>query len=68
MGPGGKMCRPIILPDVNSDGEFIRKPMMQILGMHHPGLKLKNEKIKQHNIKTEYKNRIAVKHFVPNST
>ena len=45
-GKSGRMCRPIVLPDMNADGEFIRKPMLKIINMQHPGLKMKNEKIK----------------------
>lgn len=40
---------------------------MEIVNMSHPGLKLKNEKMKNHNLKN-CNNKMNIKNFVPNTT
>lgn len=40
---------------------------MEIINMSHPGLKLKNEKIKKHNMHN-LSNKLNAKNFIPNTT
>lgn len=66
-GPKGKMCRPFVVNDLDENGNVIRKPFIELRNMNHPGLKLKNEKIRKHNLTTTH-NKISTRSFVPNTT
>ena len=37
-----KICRPIVVKDLDEDKKLIRKPFLELVNMTHPGVKLKS--------------------------